>query len=64
MTVDMRDWEGLERRDSAFNTMAHSVDTRRIETQAGRYNIPNVGVFLWRLDAFSLTHSPGVSHRR
>ena len=57
-TPDLRDWEALERRDTAFNTMAHSVDMRRIETQKGRYNIPNVGLFLWRLDAFSLTRSP------
>jgi hypothetical protein len=40
------------------NTVAHSVDTRRIESQKGRYNIPNIGLFLWRLDAFSLTQSP------
>src|SRR5262249_23925047 len=31
-----------------------------IEPQKGRYNIPNVGLFLWRLDAFSLTRSPAV----
>ncbi len=59
VTVDLRDWEALERRDTAFNTLAHSVDTRRIETQKGRYNIPNIGLFLWRLEAFSLTQSPG-----
>ena len=58
MTPDLRDWEALERRDTAFNTLAHSVDMRRIETQKGRYNIPNIGLFLWRLDAFSLTQSP------
>ena len=57
VTPDLRNWEALERRDTAFNTIAHSVDTRRIETQKGRYNIPNVGLFLWRLDAFSLTRS-------
>jgi hypothetical protein len=56
--VDLRDWEGLERRDTAFNALAHSVDMRRIETQKGRYNIPNLGLFLWRLEAFSLTRSP------
>ena len=38
--------------------MAHSVDTRRIDSQKGRYNIPNIGLFLWRLDTFSLTQSP------
>ena len=60
VTADLRDWEALERRNTAFNTLAHSVDTRRIESQMGRYNIPNIGLFLWRLDAFSLTQSPAV----
>ncbi len=57
-TPDLRNWEALERRDTAFNSLAHSVDVRRIETQRGRYNIPNVGLFLWPLDAYSLTRSP------
>ena len=58
VTPDLRDWEALERRDTAFNTLAHSVDMRRAETQQGRYNIPNIGLHLWRLDAFSATRSP------
>jgi hypothetical protein len=58
LTADLRDGQVLERRGTAFNTLAHSVDMRRIETQKGRYNIPNIGLFLWRVDAFSLTQSP------
>jgi len=61
VTADLRDWEALERRGTAFNTLAHSVDVRHIEPQKGRYNIPNIGLFLWRLDAFSLTQSPAFS---
>ncbi|ULA61568.1 MAG: hypothetical protein LZF60_340108 [Nitrospira sp.] len=57
-TVDLRNWEALERRDTAFNQIAHSADMRRIETQQGRYNIPNIGLFLWRLDAFAVRRSP------
>ena len=57
-TVDLRNWEALERRDTAFNGIAHSVDMRRIETQQGRYNIANIGLFLWRLDAFRICRSP------
>ena len=60
VTADLRDWNALERRGTAFNTLAHSVDTRRIESQKGRYNIPNIGLFLWRLDAYSLSASPAV----
>ncbi|MCC6966857.1 MAG: hypothetical protein IT391_11340 [Nitrospira sp.] len=57
-TVDLRNWEALERRDTAFNRISHSVDMRRIETQQGRYSIPNIGLFLWRLDAFAVRRSP------
>lgn len=57
-TVDLRNWEALERRDTAFNQIAHSVDMRRIESQQGRYNIPNIGLLLWRLDAFAVRRSP------
>jgi hypothetical protein len=31
---------------------------RRPETRAGRYNLPNVGIFLWRLHAFRLSSIP------
>jgi hypothetical protein len=57
-TADLRRWEPLERLGTAFDTLAHSVDVRRIESQKGRYNIPSVGLFLWRLQAFPLTRSP------
>ena len=30
------------------------------QTGQGRYNIPNIGIFLWRLNDFSLTESPAV----
>lgn len=55
---DLREWEPLERRDTAFNTISHTVDVRT--AGRGRYNIPNVGLFLWRLDANPLTLSPAV----
>jgi hypothetical protein len=55
---DLRKWEDLERLNSPFDTIAHTVDVRRISGGEGRYNIPNIGIFLWRLDAHSLTNSP------
>lgn len=39
-------------------TLTHTVDVRRIASGRGRYNIPNVGIFLWRLRAQPLTLSP------
>jgi hypothetical protein len=38
-------------------TLTHTVDVRRIASGRGRYNIPNVGIFLWRLRAQRLTRS-------
>ncbi len=57
---DLRRWEPLERLGGAFDSISHSVDVRRIESGRGRFNIPNVGVWLWRLEAFRLTRSPAV----
>ncbi len=48
---DLRRWEPLENLDTAFDSLAHSVDVRRIAVGRGRHNIPNVGLFLWRLAA-------------
>jgi len=59
-TVDLRRWEPLERQGSAFDSLAHTLDVRAIERQGGRYGIPNVGLFLWRLELLSLTRSPAV----
>src|SRR5918993_1786423 len=58
--VDLREMETLERVGGPFDDFAHTVDVRRIQTGQGRYNIPNIGIFLWRLNDFSLTESPAV----
>jgi len=41
-------------------TLTHTVDVRRIASGRGRYNIPNVGIFLWRLRVQRLTRSPAT----
>ncbi|WP_414569485.1 hypothetical protein [Nostoc sp. CCY 9925] len=56
--VDMRRWEPLENINTAFDSLAHTAEMRRIPPGRGRYNIPNIGIFLWRLTASSLTNSP------
>jgi hypothetical protein len=58
---DLRKWEPLARLGSAFDSIMHTVDVRRIASGRGRFNIPNVGVFLWRIDAFPLSASPAVA---
>ena len=45
---DLRQWEPLERLNTAFETTAHTVDVRSIVDGDGKYNIPNIGIFLWR----------------
>jgi hypothetical protein len=47
--------------DGAFNAVAHTAEMRRPESAGGRYNIPNVGIFLWRLQSFRLTTQPLVA---
>ena len=58
---DLRQWEPLERLGSAFDSIMHTVDVRRIASGRGRYNVPNVGMFLWRIDAWPLSGSPAVA---
>lgn len=59
-TVDLRHSGPLGLLGSPFNTVAHTVDVRRINSQrsVGRYNIPSVGVFVWRLKSYPVTQTP------
>lgn len=57
---DLRQWELLERLHTPFERVAHTVDVGRIAKGEGLYNIPNIGIFLWRLNAYPLTRSPAV----
>jgi len=57
---DLRDGEALEWIGTAFESASRSVDVRRIESGRGRHNIPNVGVFLWRIDAYRHSDCPAV----
>lgn len=52
---ELRRWEPLERLGTAFEVIPHTADVRRIASGRGRFNIPNVGIFLWRLAAYSHT---------
>lgn len=44
-----------------FNRVAHTAEMRRPEAGSGRYNIPNVGIFLWRLQPYRLRSLPLVA---
>lgn len=58
----LRDGRALEHLGGAFDAIPHTLDVRRIESGAGRYNVGNIGCFLWRLDALRHDGSPAVPH--
>ncbi len=59
LIIDVHDPNPLDLVDGPFDTSAHTVDVRRINShrEIGRYNIPSVGVFVWRLKPYSVTKS-------
>jgi len=59
-TVDVRRVEELDLICTPFQRFARTADLRRIDSNrtVGRYNIPSVGVFMWRLNSYSVTQSP------
>src|SRR5262245_339564 len=57
-TADLRRSTALFRQGGPFNSLAHTAEMRRPESGAGRYNIPNIGIFLWRLLSLRLTAVP------
>lgn len=59
-TAGIRNAAAAELADGAFDRFAHTADVRRIAAGRGRHNIPNVGLFLWRLKSYRLgSGSPG-----
>ena len=40
--------------DTPFERAAHLAEVRHIDNARGRYNVPNVGLFLWRLQSYLL----------
>jgi hypothetical protein len=56
--TDVGDSKSLEFINTPFDKLARTADVRRIEPRRGKYNIPNVGIFLWRLGSYSITDAP------
>jgi len=57
---DLRRWQSGEYINTGFDRTSHTVDVRRIAIERGRYNIQNIGIFLWSLNAYSLTNAPAT----
>ncbi len=60
--ADLREIDALDRLGSAFEAIAHSVDLRRIDSHRslGQFNIPGVGVTVWRLLSLPVTDTPAA----
>jgi hypothetical protein len=56
-TPDLRQTNALQLLDTPFDTVGHTADVRRIAAGRGKHNIPNVGIFLWRLQQYYVTRS-------
>ena len=55
---DIGDSKTLEFINTPFDKLPRTADVRRIEPRRGKYNIPNIGIFLWRLGSYSITNMP------
>jgi len=53
-TPDLRRSAAFDVAQGPFGTAAHQIDVRSIALGQGRFNIPNVALFLWRLQAYPL----------
>jgi hypothetical protein len=55
-SVELRNGEALDLLAGPFDPLAHTIDVRRINSKRsmGRYNIPSVGLFVWRLKPYSV----------
>ncbi len=53
-TTGIRSAVSAELADSPFDPFGHTADVRRIASGRGRHNIPNLGLFLWRLVSYSV----------
>jgi hypothetical protein len=57
-TPDLRSAFALQSASTPFEAVTHTAEMRHIDNGRGKYDIPNVGLFLWRVQSYPLT---GVS---
>lgn len=53
-TLPIRDPAALSFLNGPFDPFAHVVDVRPGQIAAPRYNLPNLGIFLWRLEDYTV----------
>ncbi|MBX3010843.1 MAG: hypothetical protein KF832_05015 [Caldilineaceae bacterium] len=54
-TPNLRQTNALELVGTPFERVAHTVEVRHIASQRGRYNLPQLGLFVWRLQPYAVT---------
>jgi hypothetical protein len=59
--ADLRNRYGAEKAHTAFDEFFHMADFRRGVGRVGWYNIPRLGVFLWRLISFAMDQATPVA---
>lgn len=52
--ADLRNIDGARQTGSAFDEFFHTADLRAAQGRSGWYQVPNIGVFVWRLLSFSV----------
>jgi hypothetical protein len=63
-TAELRDGDALDLIGTAFDEIARNVDVRRVTSARtrGTANIPEVGVFVWRLRSYTVTSAPAYCY--
>ena len=61
-TVDLRDNGALQALGTPFNRLAHTAEMGTIGSGRGRFNLPNIGLFVYRLQVDSVSHIAATPH--
>ncbi|MDB4923276.1 hypothetical protein [Mucilaginibacter sp.] len=56
--TSVRAWDTHEKINKPFDKTTRTLDVRSIENKSGKYNIPNIGIWLWRINSYPHTKSP------
>lgn len=54
-TVDLREVDQLELLGGPFERAAHTPEVRHVASTRGKYDIPHLGIFLWRLQSYAVS---------
>lgn len=63
-TAELRDGDALDDLGTAFDEIARTVDIRRVDSKhsQGRFNLPEVGLWVWRLRSYTITDAPAYCY--